>query len=118
MSDAPPAYAGPADEAPLALDEIVDRAGRRIASALVAGGALIGLAIYWQPAPPRYQAVANGTEVLRIDTRTGTILSCTGDRCYTIVRHGQHLESDPPPLPSPPKPATQLPATPAPAAVR
>jgi hypothetical protein len=110
MSDELP-YAGP-DEAPLALDEIVDRAGRRVASALVAAGALIGLAIYWQPAPPRYQAVANGTEVLRIDTRKGTILSCTGDRCYTVVRHGQHLDSGPPA--SLPKPAAQLPAAPAP----
>jgi hypothetical protein len=115
MTEEPPPYAGAADEAPLTLDEILDRAGRRIASALVVAGALIGLAIYWRPAPPRYQAVANGAEIFRVDTRSGTILSCTGDRCYTVVRHGQHLASDPLPLPAPPRPAAQVPAvTPAP----
>src|SRR3954470_15293182 len=88
-------YADPAgegaDEAPLTLDEIVDRAGRRLATALVLTGAFIGLAIYWQPAPARYQVAASGNQILRIDTRKGTIIACEGGQCAIVLRHGQHL---------------------------
>jgi hypothetical protein len=91
MTEEPRLYAEPADEPPLALDEIVDRAGRRIASALVAAGALIALALYWQPAPPRYQMVASGSQILRIDTRRGTIIGCEGGKCVTVLKRGDHL---------------------------
>jgi hypothetical protein len=93
MTEEPRRYAEPADQAPLTLDEIVDRAGRRIASGLVAAGALIGLAIYWQPAPPRYQMAANGNQILRIDTRKGTIIGCEAGQCATLLHRGQHLSS-------------------------
>jgi hypothetical protein len=93
MTEEPRRHSEPADEPPLTLDEIVDRAGRRVASALVAAGALVGLAIYWQPAPPRYQMVASGNQVLRIDTRKGTIIGCEAEECATILHHGQHLSS-------------------------
>lgn len=81
----------PAEEAPMTFDEIVDRAGRRIATALMVAGGLIGLGIYWQPGPPRYQVVASGNQILRIDTRKGTIIGCEGGRCATLLRHGDHL---------------------------
>ena len=101
----------PDDEAPLTLDEIVDRAGRRLTTALILAGAFIGLAIYWQPAPPRYQMIASGNQILRIDTRKGTIIGCEGGQCAIVLRHGQHLSSHLP-VSAEPKPA----ALPAPAA--
>jgi hypothetical protein len=111
MTEEPRRYAESADQAPLTLDEIVDRAGRRIASGLVAAGALIGLAIYWQPAPPRYQMAASGSRILRIDTRKGTIIGCEAGQCATLLHRGQHLSSHLD-LDVAPKPA----AVPAPAA--
>jgi len=119
MTEEPPPHAGPAEEAPFTLDEIVDRAGRRIATALVVAGALIGLAIYWQPPPPRYQMIASGSQVLRIDTRRGSIIACEDGQCGIVVRRGQHLSSRPPAsLPKPAAPAlvpapTATPAAPA-----
>ena len=103
----------PAEEAPMTFDEIVDRAGRRIATALMVAGGLIGLGIYWQPTPPRYQMVASGNQILRIDTRKGTIIGCQGDQCAIVLRHGQHLASHLP-VDVAPKPA----AVPAPAPAR
>jgi len=120
MTEEPRRY--PVEEAPLTLDEVVDRAGRRIASALVAAGALIALAFYWQPAPPRYQMVTSASQVLRIDTRKGTIIGCEGERCAIVLRHGQHLDEHLS-IGAPPKPAavpapapTAVPAQAAPAA--
>ncbi len=95
MSEEPRRYADPAgvpdQESPMTLDEIVDRAGRRVSTALIVAGAMVGLAIYWQPPPPRYQMAVSGNQVLRIDTRKGTILGCEGGRCTTVLRHGDHL---------------------------
>jgi hypothetical protein len=96
------------DESEISLGEAVDRIGTRLSSAVVIAAALIGLAIYARPSPPRYEMVANGAEVLRIDTRKGTILSCTGGHCYTVVKHGQHLERTAPAPPALPKPAAQV----------
>ena len=94
MTEEPRSYAGPAmpaAEPPMTLDEIVDRAGRRIATGLILAGAFVGLGIYWQPAPPRFQMIASGNQILRIDTRKGTIIGCEGGRCTTVLRHGDHL---------------------------
>ena len=113
MTEEPRLDAERAEEPPLTLDEVVDRAGRRIASALVAAGALVALALYWQPAPPRYQMVASGSQVLRIDTRKGTIIGCDAGTCATVLRHGDHL-SPRLSIDVGPKPATA--PTPAPSA--
>ena len=37
--------------------------------------------------------VASGNQVLRIDTRKGTIIGCEAEECATILHHGQHLSS-------------------------
>ena len=109
----------PAEEAPMTFDEIVDRAGRRIATALMVAGGLIGLGIYWQPGPPRYQVVASGNQILRIDTRKGTIIGCEGGRCATVLRHGDHLSPHMtidlgPKTPAIPAPTTTAAPSPAP----
>jgi len=73
------------------LRELADTALRKIVSGIVIGAALIALAIYARPGPPRYEAVVGNGEVYRIDTRSGTILSCIENRCSTVVRSGQSL---------------------------
>jgi hypothetical protein len=106
---------------------------RKIVSGIVIGAALISLAIYMRPGPPRYQAVVGNGEVYRIDTQSGTILSCVENRCSTVVRRGQSLvrrahreelpkQEAPPRLPAPatapapaPAPATAPAPAPAPA---
>jgi hypothetical protein len=102
---------------PMTFGEIVDRAGRRITTGLIVAGALIGLGIYWQPGPPRYQMIANGNQILRLDMRKGTIIGCESGRCATVVRHGDHLSPrlsiDVSPKPSAlPAPAPAPPPTP------
>jgi hypothetical protein len=71
--------------------ELADMVLRKIVSGIVIGAALIALAIYARPGPPRYQAVVGDGEIFRIDTRSGTILSCVENRCSTVVRKGQSL---------------------------
>ena len=97
------------------LAETVDAAVRRIVTGIVIGSGIIALGLYSRPGPPRYQAFPTPTGIVRVDMRSGTVLSCEGTRCYTIVKHGQHLERGPPPAavpaaprpPSPPLPRPQ-----------
>ena len=73
------------------LADVVDLAARRfLLSMLVVGGA-ISLAIYSRPGPPRYQAFETETGIVRVDTRSGTVLHCVANGCYTVVRRGQSL---------------------------
>jgi len=109
-------------EADSSLADVIDLAARRfLMSMLVVGGA-IALAIYSRPGPPRYEAFATDSGIVRIDTRTGTVLACETGGCYTVVRKGQGLIERPEPkaLPQPTQaPATALPppqAQPAPEA--
>ena len=111
---APPARREP--EPP--LREMIDLASRRLVTGLVIAGAAIGLAIYARPGPPRYEAIAAPDgRIIRIDTRSGTVLACEGRRCMTVVRRGQRLERE---LPAPAQPRAlpapaRAPALPAPA---
>ncbi len=74
------------------LRELIDLASRRIVTGLVLAGAAIGLAIYAQPGPPRYEAIAAPDgRIIRIDTKSGTVLACEGRTCMTVVRRGQRL---------------------------
>lgn len=97
------------DESELSAGEAADRIATKLTSAIVVAGALIASAIYWQPAPPRYQAVANGAEVLRIDTKTGTIISCAAGQCVSLLGRHQHLSraAAPASQTAPPAPASQ-----------
>ena len=100
------------------LGEIAEAAVRKISTALVIAAGAIALAIYARPGPPRYQAFATPTGVVRVDTRTGTLISCVEDRCSRIVRRGQDLErrEKAKPLPAPAAPAAPaVPAAPDPA---
>jgi hypothetical protein len=102
----------PPEEAPTLL-EVVEKAGRQIGTALVVGAAFVALAIYARPGPPRYQAFTSGADVVRIDTRSGAMISCNGGQCYNIHKSGERIGKAP--LPAPAKPAA--PALPSPAPV-
>ncbi len=113
-----PAAKGPdGPEAEDSLGEVADRGIRRIVTAIIIAGSIVSLAIYSRPGPPRFQAFAAEGQIVRVDTRSGTVLACEVNQCWTVVRRGQRLKR---PAPAAlPKPAAQLPqapAAPAPAA--
>jgi hypothetical protein len=99
----------------LAMGEAIDGAVGKITTGIVIAGAIIGLAVYARPGPPRYDAFASGNQIVRIDTRTGAIIACEGERtCQLVLRKGQRLtrikRTDELPAPAAPK---SLPAAPA-----
>ncbi|HYD39155.1 MAG TPA: hypothetical protein VEA60_16170 [Allosphingosinicella sp.] len=101
------------DEPPMTLSETVDLAMRRLSIAIVAAAAIVGIAIYKQPGPPRFEAFAVGGQIVRVDTRKGTIIACEGTRvCQIVLQRGQRANpirrSD-----SAPAPAIAPPAAPA-----
>jgi hypothetical protein len=101
------------------MGEAIDAAVRKITTGIVIAGAIVGLAVYARPGPPRYDAFAFGDQIVRVDGRTGTIIACEGTRtCQLVLRRGQRLErikrTNASPQPVLPKPAaTPLPAAPA-----
>jgi hypothetical protein len=103
------------------LGEAIDGAVRKVTTGLVIAGAIVGLAVYARPGPPRFEAFAVGEKIVRVDTRKGTIIACEAQRtCQVILRSGQRVtrvkRTDAPASPEAlPKPAeaTPLPAAPA-----
>ena len=89
------------------LADLADTLVRRIVTAIVIAGALIALAIYFQPSPPRYQVAVGDGRVVRIDAKTGTIITCDVERCVRVLRRGQELD-DNPNRGALPKPAAQV----------
>jgi hypothetical protein len=89
------------------LAELVERLSGRFTTALVLAAAILGLAIYSRPAPPRYEAVVGDGKIVRIDRRNGTIIACGADGCATVLRSGQRLvrHTDRRPALKPPAPA-------------
>ena len=90
------------------LEDMAELIGKRITTSLVLAAGIIGLAIYARPGPPRYQIVTQGAQVVRIDTRTGSMISCSTSGCYRIHKPGGRIQagSKAPALP----PAAALPA--------
>jgi len=84
---------GPPED--LSFAEVVENAARKLVTAIVISGGLVALAIYFQPSPPRYQATAADGRIVRVDTRTGTVIACEGARCYRVLRRGQELDERP-----------------------
>jgi hypothetical protein len=76
----------------------LDMLGRRIGGALVLGGALIGVGMYWSgdsgDEAPTYQAFAADGEVFRVNTDSGTIIACNSARCTVVLQRGQELEDE------------------------
>lgn len=96
------------------LGEAIDGAVRKVTTGIVIAGGLIGLGIYAHP-EPRFDAFAFGDQIIRVDSKTGTIIACEGTRtCQLVLRKGQRLEriKRTSALPAP-EAATPLPAAPA-----
>ena len=98
------------------LGDVIEGAVRKIVTGLVIAGGLIGIGLYSQAGPARYQVIAADGRIYRLNTKSGTVIGCQGDRCAIVLRHGQDLEdSIEPPAPprqvAPPAPS----AAPAPA---
>ena len=62
------------------LGEAIDGAVRKITTGLVIAGAIVGLAVYARPGPPRFDAFAFGNQIIRVDQRTGTIIAAKDSR--------------------------------------
>ena len=77
------------------LADIADRASKRITTAILIAGAMIGLAIYWKPAPTHFEAFSADGQVYRVNNKTGTVLACNQAGCRTVVRRGQRLIDQP-----------------------
>jgi hypothetical protein len=104
----------PAPRSPM-LGEAIDAAVGKITTGIVIAGAIVGLAVYARPGPPRFDAFAFGNQIVRIDSRSGTIIACEGAQtCQLVLRKGQRLtrikRTDALPRPAA---ATPLPAAPA-----
>lgn len=75
----------------------------RIAMAIVAAAAIVGLALYARPQIDRYEFKVANHQVQRFDTVTGEMLFCRAGRCHrydrngVITRLGQNLIAVPPP---------------------
>jgi hypothetical protein len=101
------------DDGASPLADMVDGAVRRISTAIAIAGALIAIGIYARPGPPSYQAFWTGSSIVRVNTRSGTILECVGRDCGIVVQRGQHLSRRPPEKAAPaatPQPAQSQPA--------
>ena len=89
---------GARDRGPVDMMSALDMLGRRIGGALVLGGALIGVGMYWSgdsgDEAPTYQAFAADGEVFRVNTDSGTIIACNSARCTVVLQRGQELEDE------------------------
>ena len=75
------------------LEEMAELIGKRITTGLVLAAGIVGLAIYARPGPPRYQIVTQGNQVVRIDTRSGSMISCGTGGCYRIHKPGGRIQA-------------------------
>lgn len=79
------------------LADVIDLAGRRIMSGLIAGGLLIGLGLWAQSSPesPTYQMVATDKGIARLNVRNGYVTTCEEGRCLRTLRPGSRdIERD------------------------
>ena len=74
------------------VSQLAEKAIRGFTTAIVVSGAFVALAIYARPGPPRYEAMVADGKIVRIDTRSGTIISCQAGSCTTVLKRGQRLE--------------------------
>ena len=100
---------------------VVERSIRLIAIAIAMAGALIALAIYWRPSPPHYQVVTMGDQIVRLNTRSGTMVACNVQKCGFVIHGSDGIDENrgyallPPQAAAPPAQPARQPAT-APAA--
>jgi hypothetical protein len=109
------------------VGELIDQSVRRVVTALVIAGGLIGFGVYagggGDVEAPDYQ-IASGTDgrVYRLNTDSGSIVVCENNQCWLMQSGSRDLDDEPPrptpqqAVPAPAQPQAQLPApSPAPA---
>ena len=74
------------------VSHIAEKAIRGFTTAILISGALVAAAIYARHGPPRYEAMVADVKIVRIDTRSGTIISCQAGGCTTVLKRGQRLQ--------------------------
>ena len=103
------------------VGELIDQSVRRVVTALVIAGGLIGFGAYagggTEIEAPRYQ-ITSGADgrVYRINTDSGSIVACQNNQCWLMQRGSQDLDDEPPQgppqqaAPAPAQPQARLPA--------
>ena len=106
-----------------AAADMIERSIRQIAIAIAMAGALIALALYWRPGPSHYQVVTIGDQVVRLNTRSGTMVACNVQKCGFVIHESRGIDENsghallPPAQPaSQPAPPQKAPAPTAPQA--
>jgi hypothetical protein len=97
-------------EARTTVADLIDASLRKIVTAVIVAGAIVGVAIWSRPSPPHYQVAVGDGKIVRINTQSGTVIACQGETCAIVLEHGQDLADHLPPPPAPPVPAPALPA--------
>lgn len=59
--------------------------GAKTAIAIILAGILIAVAIYLKPVSGRYVVTTRGNEIRRLDTVTGELIACRGQRCAHVT---------------------------------
>lgn len=101
------------------LADLINDSVRKLVTAIVVAGALIGAGFYLggdEVEAPRYQVTTTPDgRIIRINTDSGTVIACEGERCGIVLERGQDLDDSPPARVAPPQDEAR-PALPAPAA--
>ena len=99
--------------------DLISDSVRKLVTAIVVAGALIGAGAYLsgdEVEAPRYQVTTTPDgRVIRVNTDSGTVIACEGERCGIVLERGQDLDDAPPARVAPPQ-GEARPALPAPAA--
>ena len=86
----------PGAAAPATTAEIVERMTTRVANSLVIAAGILALGIYWsgdEVEAQTYQAVATPDgRVIRVNTMSGSIVSCDATRCGLVWLQGDDLD--------------------------
>jgi hypothetical protein len=97
---------------------LINESVRKLVTAIVIAGGLIGVGAYFsgdEIEAPRYQVTTTPDgRIIRLNTDSGTVIVCEGERCGIVLQRGQDLDGDPPPRVAPPREEAR-PALPAPA---
>jgi hypothetical protein len=102
------------EEGEFGMGELIDKASRRLTTAVLMAGGLIAISIYAKPEGPHYSVAAADGRVIRVNSRNGAMVSCGNDGCITIRKPGAKVHvgfgdgrDKPAALPSPAAPTPQ-----------
>lgn len=101
------------------VGELITDSVRKLVTAIVLAGGLIGIGAYLggdEVEAPRFQVTTTPDgRIIRLNTDSGRVIVCEGNRCGIVVERGQDLDDNPPPRVGAPN-GEARPALPAPSA--